>query len=136
MKWWNLIVSFGLNEFLPDKDLVQAWRDVSECVGCPSLKMFSENDVYKQLPAGSRMIWHAPPRSGWCGNPGDKVAGESCGCFVLAETEFSTLTVDGIPVEPAGKGLKDETKCPRRRWTRDRLAKAKGVMYGNISGGI
>lgn len=117
MKWWRLIVGYGINEFAPDKDTIQAWRDASECAGCPSLISFNEDDIYDELPPMSKMVWQAPPKSHWCGKPGVKIDGIACGCLVLAQTEVSTLTVNGLPVEPAGKTTKEGFGCPRGRFS-------------------
>lgn len=116
MKFWRLIKGHLHNEFAPDKDTIQSWRDASECVDCPSLIGFSEDEIYEQLPPAAKMVWQAPPKSYWCGKPGVARDGEACGCLVLAQTEVSSLTVNGIPVEPAGKTTKDGFGCPRGRF--------------------
>lgn len=119
MKWWTAIKGFAANEFASDAPVIEAWARAEVCAECPSLRVYSENDVYKELPPGASMLWHAPPRSGWCGEPAEDT-GETCGCLVLAETPDTTtpITVRGVPMEPAGKTTKAAFTCPQRKWGR------------------
>ena len=116
MKWWVAIKGYGANIFASDAEVRTAWSRAEICAECPSLKVYSENDVFKELPPGASKFWHSPPHSGWCGEPGVDT-GNTCGCLVTAEsTEPTPITVGGHPMEPAGKTTKARYQCPQGKW--------------------
>lgn len=118
MKWWNLIRGYAWNELGPNVEVLTAWARAEVCSECPALKVFSEDEVYDELPPGSKLLWKAPPHSGWCGTPGNPEGWpDVCGCLTLAETTDPTpITVKGKPMEPAGKATKAGFACPRGKW--------------------